>query len=147
MKAGHVNFAEVVGGQAPAVRACAFDAGGRNQCRSKLPTSKNHRRALGVACGAHVMHDGYSDLLYVLLPVWQAEFGLGYAEVGLLRGAYMATMSAFQIPAAQLAERTHGSGQMWVALGKELSEVVWLASVIFTLSVLGVVLGVALALT
>ena len=40
---------------------------------------------MGVACGAHVLHDGYTDLLYVLLPIWQAQFGLGYAEVGALR--------------------------------------------------------------
>ena len=37
---------------------------------------------MGVACGAHVLHDGYTDLLYVLLPIWQAQFGLGYAEIG-----------------------------------------------------------------
>src|SRR5262249_55877263 len=63
------------------------------------------RRALAVAASAHVVHDGYTDLLYVLLPVWQAEFGLGYAEVGMLRGSYMATMSALQIPASLMAER------------------------------------------
>src|SRR5262249_51719194 len=63
------------------------------------------RRALAPAARAHVVHDGYTDLLYVLLPVWQAEFGLGYAEVGMLRGSYMATMSALQIPAAHVAER------------------------------------------
>jgi FSR family fosmidomycin resistance protein-like MFS transporter len=63
------------------------------------------RRALGVAGAAHIVHDGYTDLLYVLLPVWQAEFGLGYAEVGMLRGGYMVTMSALQIPASLLAER------------------------------------------
>src|SRR6516162_1969835 len=40
------------------------------------------RRTMGVACGAHVLHDGFTDLLYVLLPLWQAEFGLGYAESG-----------------------------------------------------------------
>ena len=67
--------------------------------------TKIERRALAVAASAHVIHDGYTDLLYVLLPVWQAEFGLGYAEVGMLRGSYMATMSALQIPAAHLAER------------------------------------------
>ena len=33
------------------------------------------RRTIGVACGAHILHDGYTDLLYVLLPLWQAEFG------------------------------------------------------------------------
>jgi MFS family permease len=63
------------------------------------------RRAFAVAASAHVVHDGYTDLLYVLLPVWQAEFGLGYAEVGMLRGSYMATMSALQIPASVVAER------------------------------------------
>src|SRR5215510_12290413 len=71
--------------------------------RSKA--ARLERRALAVAASAHVVHDGYTDLLYVLLPVWQAEFGLGYAEVGMLRGSYMATMSALQIPASLLAER------------------------------------------
>jgi len=67
--------------------------------------TRTERRALAIAASAHVVHDGYTDLLYVLLPVWQAEFGLGYAEVGMLRGSYMATMSALQIPAAHVAER------------------------------------------
>jgi FSR family fosmidomycin resistance protein-like MFS transporter len=67
--------------------------------------TKTERRALAVAVSAHVIHDGYTDLLYVLLPIWQAEFGLGYAEVGMLRGSYMATMSTLQIPASHVAER------------------------------------------
>jgi MFS family permease len=71
-----------------------------------LKEKANQRRALGTASGAHIIHDGYTDLLYVLLPVWQSEFGLGYAEVGMLRGVYMAAMSALQIPASLLAERT-----------------------------------------
>jgi hypothetical protein len=33
-------------------------------------------RVLTACCGVHILHDGYSDLLYVLLPVWQAQFGL-----------------------------------------------------------------------
>src|SRR5205823_6983973 len=63
------------------------------------------RRTMGVACGAHALHDGYADLLYVLLPVWQAEFGLGYAEVGALRMLYTGAMASFQVPAGLLAER------------------------------------------
>src|SRR5262245_11455870 len=74
-----------------------------NPNRSSATTTE--RRAFAVAASAHVVHDGYTDLLYVLLPVWQAEFGLGYAEVGMLRGSYMATMSALQIPASFVAER------------------------------------------
>ena len=49
---------------------------------------RDERRAAGVACGAHALHDGFTDVIFVLLPVWQREFGLGYAEVGMLRGIY-----------------------------------------------------------
>jgi MFS transporter, FSR family, fosmidomycin resistance protein len=63
------------------------------------------RRAAGVACGAHALHDGYTDLIVVMLPIWQAEFGLGYGELGLMRGLFAGTMAAFQIPAGLLAER------------------------------------------
>jgi hypothetical protein len=43
---------------------------------------REERRAAGVAFGAHALHDGYTDLIYVMLPIWQAEFGLGYAALG-----------------------------------------------------------------
>src|SRR3982751_5960756 len=67
------------------------------------------RRTMGVACGAHMLHDGYTDLLYVLLPLWQAEFGLGYAEIGLLRALFAGSMAGFQVPAAAIAERIGGA--------------------------------------
>jgi MFS family permease len=60
---------------------------------------------MGVACGAHALHDGYTDLVYVMLPIWQGEFGLSYAAVGLLRGVLAGTMASFQIPAGFLSER------------------------------------------
>ncbi len=63
------------------------------------------RRTLAAATTAHALHDGYTDLLYLLLPIWQAEFGLGYAEVGALRSCYTATMAALQIPSSLLATR------------------------------------------
>jgi len=62
------------------------------------------RRALWSACVAHALHDGYTDLMYVLLPVWQAEFGLSYEALAILRGGYAATMAALQWPAGRLAE-------------------------------------------
>src|SRR5260370_1465042 len=40
-----------------------------------------------------------------MLPVWQKEFGLGYAELGLLRGLFSGTMAGFQIPSGLIAER------------------------------------------
>ena len=44
-----------------------------------LTAKREERRAAGVACSAHALHDGYTDLIYVMLPIWQTEFGLGYA--------------------------------------------------------------------
>ncbi len=66
---------------------------------------RDRRRAAGVACGTHALHDGYTDLVYIMLPVWQKEFGLGYAELGLLRGLFSGTMAGFQIPSGLIAER------------------------------------------
>ena len=84
------------------------------------------RRTMGVACGAHVLHDGYTDLLYVLLPLWQAEFGLGYAEVGLLRALYTGSMAGFQVPAGALAERI--GGPLLLGLGTALVGVGYLVA-------------------
>src|SRR6516165_6988441 len=66
---------------------------------------RDERRILGVACGAHALHDGYTDLVWVALPIWQAEFGLSYAVVGLLRTVYSGTLAGLQIPAAAAAAR------------------------------------------
>ena len=52
-----------------------------------------------------MLHDGFSDLLYVLFPVWQAAFGLSFAQVGLLKTLYSGSMAALQVPASLLAER------------------------------------------
>jgi MFS transporter, FSR family, fosmidomycin resistance protein len=70
-----------------------------------LTAKREERRAAAVACSAHALHDGYTDLIYVLLPIWQTEFGLGYAELGLLRGLFSGTMAGFQIPSGLIAER------------------------------------------
>ena len=70
-----------------------------------VASKADERRAIGVACGAHALHDGYTDLIYVMLPIWQAEFGLGYAALGLLRTCYSGTMAGLQIPSALLSER------------------------------------------
>jgi MFS family permease len=72
---------------------------------SPQDTRRTERRALAVAGGAHLLHDGYTDLIYLLLPIWQPEFSLTYAAVGVLRALYTGTMAALQIPATLLAER------------------------------------------
>ena len=84
------------------------------------------RRTMAVACGAHVLHDGYTDLLYVLLPLWQAQFGLDYAAVGLLRALYVGAMAGFQIPAGSLAQRF--GGPLILGLGTALAGIGYLAA-------------------
>src|SRR5437588_8645534 len=100
------------------------------------------RRTMAVACGAHVLHDGYTDLLYVLLPVWQAQCGLGYAEVGLLRALYVGAMAGFQIPAGAIAERF--GAPLILGLGTALAGIGFLvagASVGFAMLVGALVIG------
>lgn len=63
------------------------------------------RRVLAVVCSVHALHDGFTDLLYILLPLWQAEFGLTYSGIGLLRAVYAGAMAGFQVPAGMLARR------------------------------------------
>jgi len=63
------------------------------------------RAVLLLACSAHFVHDGFSDILYVLLPVWAREFQLAFVQVGLIRTVYSGAMTCFQIPAGLLAER------------------------------------------
>src|SRR5947209_15568389 len=86
-----------------------------------IAVKRDERRAAAVACGAHALHDGYTDLIYVLLPVWQREFGLGYAELGLLRGVFAGTMASFQIPSGLLSERLGTAAVL--ALGTALAGV------------------------
>lgn len=57
------------------------------------------RRNLLAACLAHALHDGYVDGLYAFLPVWQAQFGLSYAMLAVVRALYSATMGSLQISA------------------------------------------------
>jgi MFS transporter, FSR family, fosmidomycin resistance protein len=63
------------------------------------------KRALGSCCAAHTLHDGLSDVTYVLLPLLAQTFGLSLAQVGFIRSAHRTAMAAFQIPAGLFAER------------------------------------------
>ena len=63
------------------------------------------RATLAASCVIHFLHDGCSDLLYVLFPLWAREFSLSFAQVGLLRTGYSGALALFQVPAGYLAER------------------------------------------
>ncbi len=63
------------------------------------------RRNLAGACLAHVLHDGYTDQLYALLPVWQSQFGLSYAGLAMVRALYYGTMGGLQVPGDKAVAR------------------------------------------
>ena len=63
------------------------------------PSAATKSRSLLAACLTHALHDGYTDGLYAFLPVWQAQFGLSYAALAVVRALYLGTMGVFQIPA------------------------------------------------
>jgi MFS transporter, FSR family, fosmidomycin resistance protein len=67
-------------------------------------TSAQRRNLVGASL-AHVMHDGYTDQLYALLPVWQTDFGLSYAGLALVRSLYYGTMGGLQVPGNKLIGR------------------------------------------
>lgn len=86
------------------------------------PASVSRTRVLWLSCTAHALHDGYTDMIYALLPVWQAEFGLSYGALAILRGVYAGTMATLQLPAGRLARRlgtraTLAFGTLLAALG------------------------------
>ena len=103
------------------------------------PDRSRATRTLGVTGLNHALHDGYTDLIYVLLPIWQAEFALSYGLLALLRGLYSAAMAGLQIPVSRFAARIDGkfilmAGTLVAALGYVLA------------GLSGGVIGLALAL-
>ncbi len=86
---------------------------------SRLANTAAKRRALAACCGAHVLHDGLGNVLYVLFPIWQGAFGLSLAEIGLLKTLYSGALAGLQVPAGMLAER--GSAATLLLLGTALA--------------------------
>jgi MFS family permease len=62
-------------------------------------------RTLALTGLNHALHDGFTDTIYVLLPIWQTEFALSYSVLAVFRGLYSGAMACLQIPAGHLAER------------------------------------------
>ncbi len=66
---------------------------------------QRRRRVLGASCGTHFIHDGFSDLILILLPLWQAEFALSLSQVGAISSTYSGAMTIGQLPAGLASER------------------------------------------
>ncbi len=69
------------------------------------PNRPGAARTLALTGLNHALHDGFTDTIYVLLPIWQPEFALSFSVLAILRGLYSGTMACLQIPAGHLAER------------------------------------------
>ena len=99
-------------------------------------------RTLAVCGGAHALHDGFTDLLNVLYPLLQAQFGLSYAAIGGLKTVYSGAMASGQIPSGKLAERF--GGVRMLALGTTLVAVGYCLAGL-TGSLYGVIAGLLVA--
>ncbi|MDU2065635.1 MAG: MFS transporter [Sporomusaceae bacterium] len=64
-----------------------------------------YNQALMTGSLAHFIHDGFSDMLYIFFPIWQAQFSLTFAEVGFLKTLFSGFLAGFQIPSTFLASR------------------------------------------
>jgi MFS family permease len=74
--------------------------------RLGTPEAPTGRRGTLLACsGAHVLHDGLTNVLYILLPIWQGELGLSLTEIGLLKTVYSGALAGLQVPSGYAAER------------------------------------------
>lgn len=83
------------------------------------------KRTLATCCAVHTLHDGFSDVTYVLLPLLAQTFGLSLAQVGMIRSAHRVAMASFQIPAGLIAER-FGERNL-LALGTLVAGIAFLA--------------------
>ncbi len=61
------------------------------------------RQTLALAGLAHALHDGFTSSIYVLLPVWQSQFALGYGAMAVLRALYVGSLALLQVPSTRLA--------------------------------------------
>lgn len=66
---------------------------------------ETNKKSLITGSLAHFIQDGFTDMLYVFFPVWQAEFSLTFSQIGFLKTLFSGTMAGFQVPASSFAGR------------------------------------------
>lgn len=90
---------------------------------------------------AHFIHDGFTDMLYLFFPLWQAQWALTFTEVGLLKTVVSGSMAMFQLPVGIVANRI---GQVKLLLiGTVITS---LAIMLWGLAVSPILLGLLLLL-
>lgn len=63
------------------------------------------RLTLAACCATHGVQDGLTASIYVLLPILAQSFGLGFAQVGMVRAVHSGAMGLLELPAGMLSER------------------------------------------
>ena len=65
----------------------------------------SNKLTLSACCSTHGLQDGLTSTVYVLLPILAQNFGLGYAQIGLIRTVNSVAMWLLEIPAGILSEQ------------------------------------------
>lgn len=68
------------------------------------PSSAHRKSVLSASCATHIVQDGLTSAILVLLPILAQIFGLTYAQVGLLKGLNNASQAVFEFSSGWLAE-------------------------------------------
>jgi FSR family fosmidomycin resistance protein-like MFS transporter len=79
------------------------------------------KSALSIACATHIIQDGISATIYVLLPILAQAFGFTYAQVGLLKAIKSLSQALLEISSGWISERI-GEGRLLI-VGVTLSGV------------------------
>src|ERR1044071_475241 len=95
-------------------------------------STRSPRKTLVVCGRAHALHDGFTDLLNVLYPLLQAQFGLSYAAIGALKAVYSGAMASGQIPSGWLAGRWGGVHVLAVGTGRIAAVLGWREALLIT---------------
>ena len=77
--------------------------GGRDA--SEVNPNLRRRLTLAACCGTHGVQDGLTASIYVLLPILAQAFGLGFAQVGMVRAVHSGAMGLLELPSGMLSER------------------------------------------
>ena len=83
-------------------------------------------KGMAVLFAAHAAHHAYITLIPLLFPILRAEFGLSYAQLGLLATAFLYAYAALQAPSSLLLRFAGrglilGLGLAWMALATALT--------------------------
>lgn len=66
---------------------------------------RKQRRALSIGCAAHIVQDGLTATIYVLLPVLAQTYGFTYAQVGLFKAMKAIAQGLPEMASGFLTER------------------------------------------